>query len=246
MQIYVHRDNQQLGPFTEAEIRAQLASGAISLQDHVWWQGQVNWIQLGQSSLVASSGAVTSATPPAPASAPLPAGSMPTTSSLAIWSLVCACLSLVCGILSAVPAIILGHLALGDIKRTPGRAGRGMAIAGLVIGYILAIFYLVVIACYMMFLPQILKMVKDQQQLLAVPQLTNSPDETLTNSDSTTNAPDQNTPAGNPTNSPDSSTNGTTTTSTSDDATTNAATPDTNGTNGTNGTNSPGATPMNP
>jgi hypothetical protein len=49
--------------------------------------------------------------------------------------------SLVCGVLfmcapASIAAIILGHLALVDIKRTAGRmAGRGMAIAGLVLGY---------------------------------------------------------------------------------------------------------------
>ena len=46
MQIYIHRNNEQLGPFTEAEVRAQLASGAISPQDHVWWQGQPGWVPL--------------------------------------------------------------------------------------------------------------------------------------------------------------------------------------------------------
>jgi hypothetical protein len=45
--------------------------------------------------------------------------------------------SLVCGVLfmcapASIAAIILGHLALVDIKRTAGRmAGKGMAIAGL-------------------------------------------------------------------------------------------------------------------
>lgn len=49
--------------------------------------------------------------------------------------------SLVCGVLfmcapASIAAIILGHLALADIKRTAGQmAGRGMAIAGLLLGY---------------------------------------------------------------------------------------------------------------
>jgi type IV pilus assembly protein PilA len=39
--------------------------------------------------------------------------------------------------LSAVAAVVLGHVALGEIKRSAGRlAGRGMAIGGLVAGYI--------------------------------------------------------------------------------------------------------------
>jgi type IV pilus assembly protein PilA len=50
-------------------------------------------------------------------------------------------LDLWCGVFlvapSAVAAVILGHLALSDIKRSAGRlAGRGMAIGGLVTGYL--------------------------------------------------------------------------------------------------------------
>ncbi len=51
--------------------------------------------------------------------------------------------SLVCGIIfflwpvTALAAVILGHLALSEIKKSAGRlAGQGMAIAGLVLGYI--------------------------------------------------------------------------------------------------------------
>ncbi|HSC46180.1 MAG TPA: DUF4190 domain-containing protein [Candidatus Acidoferrum sp.] len=50
--------------------------------------------------------------------------------------------SLVCGVLflcapASIAAIILGHLALVDIKRSAGRmAGQGLAIAGLVMGYV--------------------------------------------------------------------------------------------------------------
>jgi len=50
--------------------------------------------------------------------------------------------SLICGVVFffwplSVAAVILGHLALSDIKRSAGRlAGRGMAIGGLVTGYI--------------------------------------------------------------------------------------------------------------
>ena len=50
--------------------------------------------------------------------------------------------SLICGVLflfvpASIAAVILGHLALVDIKRSAGRlGGRGMAIAGLAMGYI--------------------------------------------------------------------------------------------------------------
>ena len=51
--------------------------------------------------------------------------------------------SLVCGVLfffwpiTALVAVILGHLALSEIKKSAGRlAGQGLAVAGLVLGYI--------------------------------------------------------------------------------------------------------------
>jgi type IV pilus assembly protein PilA len=51
--------------------------------------------------------------------------------------------SMVCGILfflwpfTAIAAIVLGHLALSEIKKSAGRlAGHGMAMAGLILGYI--------------------------------------------------------------------------------------------------------------
>jgi len=49
--------------------------------------------------------------------------------------------SLVCGLLfffppSAILAVIMGHLSLSEIRRSAGRlGGRGVAIAGLVLGY---------------------------------------------------------------------------------------------------------------
>jgi len=55
--------------------------------------------------------------------------------------------SLICSVVfffwpfSAIAGIVLGHLALSDIKNSAGRlAGRGMAIAGLVTGYVGASF----------------------------------------------------------------------------------------------------------
>jgi len=58
----------------------------------------------------------------------------PGTSNKAIASLVCGVL-FICAPAS-IAAIVLGHLALVDIKRAAGKmAGKGLAIAGLVLGY---------------------------------------------------------------------------------------------------------------
>jgi hypothetical protein len=62
----------------------------------------------------------------------------PKTSGLAIWSLVLGILSLTCcSILGAIPGVICGHKALSKIKHSGGAlAGEGLAIAGLVTGYL--------------------------------------------------------------------------------------------------------------
>jgi len=62
----------------------------------------------------------------------------PKTSGLAIWSLVLGILSLACfSIFAAIPGVICGHKALSRIKRSSGAiAGQGLAMAGLITGYI--------------------------------------------------------------------------------------------------------------
>ncbi len=66
----------------------------------------------------------------------------PKTSTLAVWSLVLGVISLlfllVCiGPLFAIPGVICGHMAYSHIKRSGGvLIGQGMALAGLVTGYI--------------------------------------------------------------------------------------------------------------
>lgn len=62
-------------------------------------------------------------------------GAPPQNSNKAIASLVCGVLFMCAP--ASIAAVVLGHLALIDIKRTAGHmAGKGMAIAGLVMGYL--------------------------------------------------------------------------------------------------------------
>jgi hypothetical protein len=80
--------------------------------------------------------------PPAPPAVPAPAPyyyppaqQLPTTNGLAVASLVAGFVWL--GWLGSVFALIFGHIALGQIKRSNGReTGNGLAIAGLALGYI--------------------------------------------------------------------------------------------------------------
>jgi len=60
------------------------------------------------------------------------------TSPGSIWSLVLGILGITCcSVFTAIPAVICGHVALSKIKKSAGAlAGEGLAIAGLVLGYI--------------------------------------------------------------------------------------------------------------
>jgi hypothetical protein len=70
---------------------------------------------------------------------PLENVSQPKTSGLAVWSLVLGILSLACftTIFAGIPGVICGHKALSKIKQSSGAlTGQGLAIAGLVTGYL--------------------------------------------------------------------------------------------------------------
>jgi hypothetical protein len=71
------------------------------------------------------------------------------TEPLSIWSFVLSLVGLFCcGFIVGVPAIICGHIALSHIKNRPYFGGKGLAIAGLIIGYFATIGWLV----YLLFL----------------------------------------------------------------------------------------------
>jgi Domain of unknown function (DUF4190) len=71
--------------------------------------------------------------PAAPAYQPAPVGQK--TNTLAI-------VALILGIVVPLGGIICGPIALGQIKRT-GEGGRGLAMAGLIIGIVLTLVYLI-------------------------------------------------------------------------------------------------------
>lgn len=72
----------------------------------------------------------------APGSYPVPVRpASQVTNGAAVGSLVCGILEFFTLGLSAIPAVVLGHMARGQIRRT-GQRGDGMAVAGLVLGWL--------------------------------------------------------------------------------------------------------------
>ncbi len=133
MQIFIHKNGQQLGPFPEAKVAEMLNAGQAAPTDPAWSEGMEKWQPLSTFAQFESGAAEP---PPIPVSAPaLPA--LRKTEPLSTWALVLGILSLVgCSFLAGIPAVICGHVGLGRIKRDPSLDGRGGAIAGLITGYI--------------------------------------------------------------------------------------------------------------
>lgn len=160
MQIYILRDNQQTGPFTEAEVRAELTAGSITPDTLVWWDGLPEWKALSQTPLVtppAAAAAVAAAPltpPPVVVATDVPLGSR--TSGLAIASLATGILGFICDPFLAITAVVLGHIARSQIRKDPTLKGGGMALTGLIFGY----FWIVVL---IIALPYYFKMSKDIQ-----------------------------------------------------------------------------------
>ena len=71
------------------------------------------------------------------------------TNGMATASLICALVGILfCG-LTSILAVIFGHISLGQIKRT-GEGGHGMAVAGLIIGYLITLGWLVILLFYIL------------------------------------------------------------------------------------------------
>jgi hypothetical protein len=159
MQIHIARNGQPMGPFSLEEVNRQLAAGTLSLSDQAWYEGAAGWAPLSTVPGAGSSGPAGSipVQSPPPAAAATPSGPAVTTPSvagpvtavpapsaptepLAIWSLVLSLLGM-CGfcctpvVLTGIAGVVCGHLALSKIGTRTDVQGRGLAIAGLVIGY---------------------------------------------------------------------------------------------------------------
>jgi thiol:disulfide interchange protein len=78
-----------------------------------------------------------------------PAYRVPITSSLAVVSLIFGILSwCLLPFIGAIVAIVCGHMARSEIRRAPASSmeGDGMAIAGLVLGYVHIVLALLIVA----------------------------------------------------------------------------------------------------
>ncbi len=135
MQILIHKNGNQIGPFPESKVADLLKTGQVAGTDLAWCEGMETWRPL---STFAGIQPPPGGPPPLPSQTPVPPP-LRRTEPLSIWSLVLGILSIVgCsvgGFLAGIPAVICGHIGMGRIKRNPALDGKGMALAGLITGY---------------------------------------------------------------------------------------------------------------
>jgi len=80
------------------------------------------------------------------------------TSGKALASMILGICSVFFSILTGLPAIILGHLAQTEIRKSGGRLqGEGMALAGLILGYLSATFIPIVLIIAAIAIPNLLR-----------------------------------------------------------------------------------------
>jgi hypothetical protein len=144
MQIHVARDGKELGIFSLEEINRQLAAGTLRLTDLAWYEGAAAWTALSTvpGVTVASPAATPAISAPTLASAaPAPLAPPRKSEQPAVLSLIFSILGLFgfcCGFFmtAAIAGIVCGHIALSRIKANPELEGRGLAMAGVIVGYV--------------------------------------------------------------------------------------------------------------
>ena len=151
---YYGKDNSQHGPISENEIRNLLSTKQIDPNTIMWCEGMDNWRPLSEvPEFNSTNGNVNQQySPPQQSSSPHQHYG-PRNDGMAIASLVCGILALtLCSLFTGIPAIICGHVSLSRIKSaTIPIQGKGMAVTGLVLGYLSIILSIVSIIFFFFF-----------------------------------------------------------------------------------------------
>jgi Domain of unknown function (DUF4190)/GYF domain 2 len=147
--------DKESGPVPEEQILALLHAGELHPDDLVWTDTMEDWAPAGtvfdmpaqepipeETDEPVAYGQPEPVSPPPPpgtAAAPPPIGQAAgsTLNPLAIASLVISVASMVTCSLLGIVGVVCGHMALGQIRKEPERFhGKGLAVAGLVLGYL--------------------------------------------------------------------------------------------------------------
>jgi hypothetical protein len=135
-------DQKEYGPITADQLRQWIAEGRVNAQTKVQPEGATEWKTMAD--LPEFAAVLPRPAPPLPPSHP---GAPPTpagTNQMAVWSMVTGIFSLLCcQFYVGVVSIILGAVALSQLKQNPQQGGRGFAIAGIVLGAVAVLMFVI-------------------------------------------------------------------------------------------------------
>lgn len=161
-------DGKEYGPISLGELQQWIAQGRVNARTRVQGPSATDWKMASEfpelGSALGSSG-----TPPSPPPLPPLGQTAGQTKGLATASFILGLTSLVVGVLTGIPAIICGHIAHNRSRRLPAQyGGAGLAIAGLVMGYIGLMVTVLVVTMAAMLLPALSKAKERAQRIQCV------------------------------------------------------------------------------
>jgi hypothetical protein len=144
-------DQKEYGPITAEQLRQWISEGRINTHTKVQLEGSGVWkpaSDFPEFATVLPAGA-----PPA-VGAPISISMAPATlktNQMAVWAMVTGIISLLCCQFLGPLSLILGIVALSQIKKDPQQTGSGFAIAGIVLGILSLIIFVVCIVLFLSF-----------------------------------------------------------------------------------------------
>ena len=158
-------DGKEYGPINLNQLKQWIAQGRVNAQTRVQEVGTTIWKTAADfPELLAALGSPGPAAPPIVEPFPIPAAGAPGRTGLATASLVLGILSFLTCFLTGIPAIVCGHIAYARARRSPGEyCGSGMALAGLIMGYVCLVLVLFIGLPAAMLMPA-LSRAKDRAQ----------------------------------------------------------------------------------
>jgi hypothetical protein len=137
-------DLKEYGPVSLEQLRQWIGEGRVNGQTKVQAADSTEWKAMADCPEFADMLPKAPPPPPTPIAPITPLPLQPRNSQMAIWAMVTGIGSLLCccgWILIAPTAIVLGAVALSQLKGHPELTGRGFAIVGIVLGVVAILIY---------------------------------------------------------------------------------------------------------
>jgi hypothetical protein len=133
-------DQKEYGPVSAEQIRQWIAEGRVNGQTRAQAADGTEWKTVADFPEFA--GLLPKTPPPAPPAVPISLNPVaPRTSGMAVWAMALGIASLICCCVAGPVAIVLGAVALSQMKNHPELTGRGFAIAGIILGIVSILIY---------------------------------------------------------------------------------------------------------